>query len=302
MHLYVHQYGCGMYLHIQLHTFAICNMNLFFLHTDPAKAASMHFDVHVGKILLEVVQILMTAQWIIISGGGDAKAAKAVCNSAYKYKRTARIKYAASWEEVVEIQAAYRITHVNHPLAQWVRADPANYAWATAYGMELSKEYIRRRGCRHGSAEAIEWFHGHPPPSSANWPAPVYKRSSLKKDGTFIRGTVLRADLTPVWGCTPVPTCVPSHCIRATLVSSYLTCYIREKAHLKHKVNLRRLKHADQLKEQKRRALLQKQNAEDKARRERVMQMQGVAAREAKREVVVIILEKRSWAESMGLA
>ena len=36
-------------------------MNLFWLDTDPVLAAQAHQDIHVGKMLLEAVQLLCTA-------------------------------------------------------------------------------------------------------------------------------------------------------------------------------------------------------------------------------------------------
>lgn len=206
-------------------------MNLFFLSTSPKEAAAQHYDVHVVKIILEVTQLLMAAHWVIGTGRGSWRRAKAKCKG-YKYDKEAPIVGAETWEEVVRGRAAFGLTHENHPLAQWVRASESNYRWAALYAVELSKEFARRRRKAHGCTEKIKWLAKHLPcphggTKCAQWPEPKYSDA-----------TVLHTDLAEKWGCTPVPCCVSDTSQLSSLVESY-QAYYKEKKGLEYKMNLR---------------------------------------------------------------
>jgi len=105
-------------------------MNIFYLSSDPAEAASFHCDKHCVKMIVETAQMLSTAHW---ECGGEGP---------------------------------YRRTHVNHPSSRWARDSLANYRWLCQLGLELCAEYTRRYGRRHATQDKLEWLALHEPPLS----------------------------------------------------------------------------------------------------------------------------------------
>ena len=91
-------------------------MNIFYLSTDPEKAAKYMYNKHVVKMILESAQLLCTAH--VISDGPDAN-------------------------------VPYKVTHKNHPSAIWARESVANYQWLYNHMMALGEEYTRRYGKKH---------------------------------------------------------------------------------------------------------------------------------------------------------
>lgn len=102
-------------------------MNIFALHTDPVKAASVHTNKHVVKMVLETAQMLC-----------------------------------ACHEPGV---APYKRTHYNHPCTVWARTSTANYDWLCQFGLALAAEYTKRYGKRHKSQDVIEWCEERVPDS-----------------------------------------------------------------------------------------------------------------------------------------
>jgi hypothetical protein len=128
-------------------------MNIFFLSSDPVKAAQMHADKHVVKMLLESTQLLWTAHHVAAADAGVA---------------------------IPEIETApptatgrtggYRPTHRNHPCAIWVRASVANYRWLVALASSLADEYHYRYPTRreaHACEVHVAWLRDHLPVSFA---------------------------------------------------------------------------------------------------------------------------------------
>lgn len=117
-------------------------MNIFFLHTDPRKAARWHCDKHVVKMLLETCQLLYTCHWLIdgtpdFSGAPCAKGATT---------------------------GGYKKSHMNHPCAKWVRLSLTNYVWLATLGLELLREYeFRYGGKTHACGAHIKWLYSHAP-------------------------------------------------------------------------------------------------------------------------------------------
>ena len=72
-------------------------MNIFYLHTDPKKAAEYHCDKHVVKMIIESAQMLYCAHWVL------------------------------NPENLPE--NAYKLAHKNHPSSIWVRESYDNYMW-----------------------------------------------------------------------------------------------------------------------------------------------------------------------------
>ena len=97
-------------------------MNIFHLDPDPRVCARLHCDKHVGKMLVENVQMLSTA--LVLSGG----------------------------------QAPYKPAFANHPMNRWVRETAGNFAWTWTLSDELAKEHVHRTGKRHKTEDALRAF------------------------------------------------------------------------------------------------------------------------------------------------
>ena len=91
-------------------------MNIFYLSTDPEKAAQMMYNKHVVKMILESAQLLCTAH--VISDGENTN-------------------------------VPYKVTHKNHPSAIWARESTSNYKWLYDHMIALGEEYTRRYGKKH---------------------------------------------------------------------------------------------------------------------------------------------------------
>ena len=94
-------------------------MNIFALHSDPYRAAKMHCDKHVVKMILETAQLLSTAHHEL-----DGEFA---------------------------LDGLYKTTHKNHPSAKWVRESDTNYMWAWRLMQGLCAEYTARYGKIHAT-------------------------------------------------------------------------------------------------------------------------------------------------------
>lgn len=99
-------------------------MNIFYLSTDPEKAATFFYNKHVVKMILESAQLLCTAH--VISDGESA-------------------------------DVPYKVTHKNHPSAIWARESVSNYIWLYDHMIALGKEYTRRYGKKHLTILKCEW-------------------------------------------------------------------------------------------------------------------------------------------------
>ena len=97
-------------------------MNVFHLDPDPRRAARLHCDKHVGKMLVEHVQMLSTA--LVLSGG----------------------------------EAPYKPAFANHPMNRWVRASAGNFAWVWEASDELASEFRYRFERAHKAEDALQTF------------------------------------------------------------------------------------------------------------------------------------------------
>lgn len=91
-------------------------MNIFYLDSCPEKAAKMHVDKHVVKMILESAQMLSTAHRLLC-------------------------------EDVDPI--LYKTTHKNHPCSKWCRESIDNYEWLYWHFCYLCDEYTYRYGKVH---------------------------------------------------------------------------------------------------------------------------------------------------------
>jgi hypothetical protein len=92
-------------------------MNIFYLSHDTTECAQMHVDKHCVKMILEYAQLLSTAHRVL--------------------------------DDVPEDSMFYKMTHVNHPSAVWVRSSFKNYFWLSLLLDRLCKEYTYRYGKTH---------------------------------------------------------------------------------------------------------------------------------------------------------
>ncbi|MBB4658359.1 hypothetical protein [Parvularcula dongshanensis] len=97
-------------------------MNIFHLSPDPRAAARLHCDKHVGKMLVENVQMLSTA--LVLSGG----------------------------------EAPWKPAFANHPMNRWVRQSADNFRWTWDLSDALGEEYVHRFGKAHRAHDALRSF------------------------------------------------------------------------------------------------------------------------------------------------
>jgi len=123
-------------------------VNLFWLDTDPVLAAQAHQDIHVGKMLLEAVQLLCTAfeepdLLVKANHRGDS----------WLYCKPA--------ERITADLLPYAHTHRNHPCALWVRASRGNFDAAISLAQALAAEFRYRFDKPHASEAALDWVVRH---------------------------------------------------------------------------------------------------------------------------------------------
>jgi hypothetical protein len=121
-------------------------MNIFYLHPDPLRAARWHCDRHVVKMLLETVQLLYTAHWMLAGlDGPDLRTAPP--------------------PKTRPLERGYKsISNPKHPSALWARASKQHYMWLASLGLALALEYRHRFGDKTHSCEAHAlWLFFHPP-------------------------------------------------------------------------------------------------------------------------------------------
>ena len=96
-------------------------MNLFVIDYSPEESAKYVCDRHCIKMCLETAQLLC-------------------------------IPF-----QLQGIEAPYKLTHKNHPVAIWVRETVENFQWAADYGFAICKEYAARYGRTHKCEQIIQW-------------------------------------------------------------------------------------------------------------------------------------------------
>ena len=99
-------------------------MNIFYVDSDPVKAAQALCNKHVVKMALESAQLLSTAQRL--------------CNQSFPP------------------EICYKATHKNHPCSIWVRNSIDNYTWLYRHAIGLCEEYTYRYEKVHKSQAVIE--------------------------------------------------------------------------------------------------------------------------------------------------
>jgi hypothetical protein len=103
-------------------------MNIFFLDADPVKAAEMHCDKHVCKMIIETAQMMSSVQ----------------------------ARYGLE-------NPPYKPTHQKHPSTLWSGDNTLHYAWLRALGLSLCREYTKRYNKIHKTEAIIKGLWSAPP-------------------------------------------------------------------------------------------------------------------------------------------
>jgi hypothetical protein len=145
----------------------ITQMNIFALHPNPRRTARWHADKHVVKMLLESVQMLYTAHWVIAYPFILMKKGPFAVSLYQKGLPTPpalRVHKAPKQLKNPE-QRGYRPVHVHHPCTVWVRNSLENYLWLCHLAMELAREFKHRwpTSGAHSCEEHARWLLEHPP-------------------------------------------------------------------------------------------------------------------------------------------
>ena len=137
-------------------------MNIFYLSSNPVKAAQYHLDKHVVKMILESAQLLCTAHRLL--DGEQTQVLKST-----KTGKTKLVKrYVLS--DLTKDQVMYSATHINHPCAIWCRENINNYMWLYELFVALCDEYTFRYGKKHKTDTLLRDILKSPPISISDAP------------------------------------------------------------------------------------------------------------------------------------
>lgn len=161
-------------------------MNIFFLSILPRRCSRYHVDKHVVKMILELAQLLYSSHWVTSTND--------------------------DW--VPKGLKPYKKTHVNHPMAVWVRQAKSNYVYTSNLALELCKEYTHRYGKVHKTTAHLLWL-------SVNFPV-FDKNAPYSNPDTFFAVPFL-PDMTPI------PLCMPPSYHTKNVVHAYRDYYLNEK-------------------------------------------------------------------------
>jgi hypothetical protein len=131
-------------------------MNIFFLHPNPRKAARWHLDKHVVKMILESVQMLYTAHWVL------CYPELLTCKSPVAVSCLQKT-LAAPPVFLTAPTSGYRPVHVHHPCTVWVRTTRGNYRWLALLALELCREFRFRYEHEHSCFIHAKWLYENPP-------------------------------------------------------------------------------------------------------------------------------------------
>lgn len=121
-------------------TIFVSKMNLFLLSLIRSECVRWYADKHIVKMILELAQLLYGV-WGVV---GDP-----------------------SWRTYAP-DGSYKTTHINHPIAKWMRQNTANYKFAASYAYPMLQEYTRRYGKIHGCQKHLHWLVVNMPPHLPN--------------------------------------------------------------------------------------------------------------------------------------
>lgn len=154
-------------------------MNIFILDKNPKKCAEYHSDKHVVKMILELTQLLTCAQYFNHNN-----------NPPYLN--------------------CYKKTHVNHPMAKWVRENYNNYLYTLILALHLCQEFKYRRNKTHGCLKHLIKLRK----------LPEFRGETIDwKDKTRFNIPNCKYNLTNI------PMCMPNEFIKDCAISSYRSYY-----------------------------------------------------------------------------
>lgn len=138
-----HQLGCwNINLKNSTTYYSCANMNLFLLSLDRKQCVQWYADKHIVKMILELAQLLYGV-WGVLED--------------------------PTWRNYAPT-GSYKTTHVNHPIAIWMRQSTENYKFAASYAYPMLEEYTRRYGKIHGCQRHIDWLVTNIPPNLPDGP------------------------------------------------------------------------------------------------------------------------------------
>lgn len=120
-------------------------MNLFYLDSNIEKCAQAHIDKHVGKMQLEMCQMLTTAVWIDRLIGFVPDKITSEQNKIIK-------DFKATQPKIDDRTfTRYLPTHINHPSSVWIRSNKLHFDYTKKLINALNNECLRRGYNSHAS-------------------------------------------------------------------------------------------------------------------------------------------------------
>lgn len=113
-------------------------MNIFVVDENPIAAANQLCDKHIVKMVTESAQMLSTAHRLL---DGEMYVEKNANGRNVK-----RWRLNDDRENVL-----MKAVHMGHPCTVWTMTSASNYIWHYGHYKELSEEYTRRYGKKHGA-------------------------------------------------------------------------------------------------------------------------------------------------------
>lgn len=120
-------------------------MNIFFLYKSARLSAIHQCDKHVVKMILESIQLLYFAHYVLNG----------------KVERD---------DDIIPYKPSKH--HLKHPCTLWVTKSSKNYDWLCKHAYHLSKEYTRRYNKVHGCLKHLDWL-------TKNNPSPKMTKNTL---------------------------------------------------------------------------------------------------------------------------
>ena len=111
-------------------------MNLFLLSLDRRQCVRWYADKHIVKMILELAQLLYGV-WGVLQD--------------------------PNWRQFAP-DGGYKTTHINHPIAVWLRQSKRHYSFGASYAYPMLEEYTRRYGKIHGCQKHLHWLTENIPP------------------------------------------------------------------------------------------------------------------------------------------
>jgi len=149
-------------------------INIFYVDTDPRKAAIALVDKHVVKMILETAQLLSTAHRVL-DGTEVEVTYKTPDKVMTLFEGGTEIKPGKWRKKKVWIlddhrdDILYASTHKNHPSAVWCRQSVENYNWLVDHLFALGEEYTYRYGKKHKTIQKLGYEIQSPPFNLKAW-------------------------------------------------------------------------------------------------------------------------------------